>query len=307
MKNLSEKISTIFFTTSFSMLLVSAEAFAGATSAINPVSTCTDLQNISAGLAGQYALTNDIDCTGVAFSPIGSYSAPFTGALYGNGYAISYLYIDAPNQSYVGLFGATSAASITDLILNQVRVAGQSQTGALVGEADNNTQISGIWATGEVKYTTEDSQYTGGLVGLLNDGSLSQSSASVWVLGSSYTGGLIGGIGNAGKVSNSYSMSKVQGGNYVGGLAGTNSGTITNVYSAGQVLATDGLAGGLVAVSNGQAQVNNSYWDTQVSEQSISAGGTGESTAAMHQQNTYNGWDFTDIWDIGGDYYPWLR
>lgn len=85
------------------------------------------------------------------------------------------------------------------------------------------------------------------------------------------------------KVENSYSTGEVKGDNFVGGLVGLNDGT-----------------------------VSGSFWDTQTSGQTASDGGTGKSTDEMKTQSTFTdaGWDFTTIWDIGGetnDGYPFLN
>jgi len=53
--------------------------------------------------------------------------------------------------------------------------------------------------------------------------------------------------------------------------------------------------------------VTASYWNTETSGQSSSAGGTGLTTAQMKQQATFSGWDFTTTpaWNIQGAY-PYL-
>jgi len=93
---------------------------------------------------------------------------------------------------------------------------------------------------------------------------------------------------------------KITGRDYVGGLVGYNpGGTITNSYATGSV--TGGnlviiLVGGLVGQSSGP--ITNSYWNTETSGQSTSAGGTGKTTVEMMQQSTYETWDFVNIWAI---------
>ena len=64
--------------------------------------------------------------------------------------------------------------------------------------------------------------------------------------------------------------------------------------------------GGLVGVDSGV--ISNSFWDTQGSGQSTSAGGTGKTTSQMKQQATFTGWDFTDTWGIfENKTYPLLK
>jgi len=55
--------------------------------------------------------------------------------------------------------------------------------------------------------------------------------------------------------------------------------------------------------------VINSYWDTEVSGQSTSAGGEGKTTSEMHNQATFIDWDFDGIWKIDNYYnnrYPYF-
>ena len=75
--------------------------------------------------------------------------------------------------------------------------------------------------------------------------------------------------------------------NNLGGLVGQNNAIISNSYSTGSVAAGAGstFLGGLVGLNN--ASVVNSFWDINTSAQLASAGGTGETTAAMMQQATF--------------------
>ena len=111
-------------------------------------------------------------------------------------------------------------------------------------------------------------------------------------------------------VSNSYSTGSVTGsGNNAGGLVGRNnsSSTVSNSYSTGSVSGSSNV-GGLVGMNDNT--VTNSFWDTQTSNQSSSAGGTGKITDDMKTESTFTdaGWDFeiettngtNDYWDIDG-------
>ena len=72
------------------------------------------------------------------------------------------------------------------------------------------------------------------------------------------------------------------------------------------------LSGGLVGMGNGS--VSASFWDTQTSGYSYSAGGTGKTTAEMKTLSTFTdaGWDFTDTdgdaadWWMPSNAYPQL-
>jgi len=132
------------------------------------ITTCTDLQNISNDLAGDYYLTNDIDCSAFdfgdekGFMPIGNSNSKFKGTFDGKGYKITNLYINRPSMDFVGLFGyIDSGSEIKDLGLEEVDVNGSSSVGGLVGGNYFGT-ITNCYSTGSV---TGSSEYVGGLVG----------------------------------------------------------------------------------------------------------------------------------------------
>jgi hypothetical protein len=130
------------------------------------------------------------------------------------------------------------------------------------------------------------------------------------VSGENNVGGLIG--QNNATLSNCYATGAVTGDNYVGGLAGFNKEIISRCYSIGRVTGNDCL-GGLVAADDTHATVA-SFWDVQTSGLTVSAGGTGLTTAEMMTTKTFldAGWDLpgetangtADIWriDEGRDY-----
>ena len=212
-------------------------------------------------------------------------------------------------------------------------VTGMAQVGGLVG--NNWGTVSNSYATGNVTGSSTGAN-VGGLVGTLNTaGFVSYSYASGLVTGESQVGGLVG--NNWGSVSNSYATGNVTGsGDNVGGLVGfingggavSNSyatggvtglervgglvgdlynGTVSNSYAAGPISGGSNL-GGLVGASSSPAQVSSSYYDTQATGQTASAGGTPETTTQMMQQATFVGWDFSNTWGIyAGTSYPYLQ
>ncbi len=78
-------------------------------------------------------------------------------------------------------------------------------------------------------------------------------------------------------------------------------GVVSSCYSYGTVSGSS-YVGGLIGGGNGTAYL--SYWDTETSGQSISAGGSGRTTAEMMLLETYRGWGFGSPWtlDEGSDY-----
>lgn len=52
----------------------------------------------------------------------------------------------------------------------------------------------------------------------------------------------------------------------------------------------------------------NNYWDTEISQQSSSAGNAiGLTTSQMYQQSSFNSWNFNTVWQSNGISYPTLR
>ena len=210
--------------------------------------------------------------------PVGSKSAPFTGSLNGNGFAISGLKINRPDSTGNGLFGYAVQAAIKNIVISNADIRGKNCTGALAGQIIS-TQITDINATGTVSGTGE---YTGGVVGNASEsvvincisgvnvsgfrftggvagaGSAENCSASGSISGdpsgdaeSSCTGGLIG----KGSAINSHATGEVKGGSEVGGLIG--SGFATGCYAKGNVTATGDYAGGLIGDMTAADDLNN--------------------------------------------------
>jgi hypothetical protein len=83
-----------------------------------------------------------------------------------------------------------------------------------------------------------------------------------------------------------------------GGLVGSNKGgTILRCFAAGEVTGSQDV-GGLLGAENPKypSDVEQSFWDREAAGLSLSAKGTGLSTAQMQDRMTYidAGWDLTD-------------
>ena len=256
-----------------------------------------DLNAIRDNLSGSYILMNDLGSTtagyeelasdtangGKGWEPIGTSDDQFTGSFDGQGYEIEDLFIDRPEEDYVGLFGYVGrGGAVQNVGVVNATVAGNGYVGGLVGRS------GGIDDSGRIFEGTVGNSYSTGNV---TDG------------GWGWVGGLIG--GNAGTVSKSYSTGNVTGHDYVGGLVGYNwRGTVSNSYSTGSVTcvqwdSSECSGGGLVSVNNGT--VSNSLWDMQASGQAASDGGTGKTTAEMQDIDTFTDTETEGLdepWDI---------
>ncbi|MCI5118952.1 MAG: hypothetical protein D3913_13590, partial [Candidatus Electrothrix sp. LOE1_4_5] len=219
-----------------------------------PISSCAELQDINNDLAGDYYLTDDIDCSDLSFMPIGDADTPFTGTFDGNGFTISNVSIDRPAMNYVGLFGyAGTDAAISDVNLTGIEITGNSHVGGLFGQLYYGT-VTDVHVEGTIKGNV----VLGGLGGYAVSSIISHasSSGSVGMLDDPtgnfsqiFYGGLIGGNirGNQiSEISCSSSDAEVTGNYRVGGLVGHNSGTITSSFATGPVKGfyrVGGLAG----------------------------------------------------------------
>jgi hypothetical protein len=214
---------------------------------------------------------------------------------------ITGLRINRPTMDYVGLIGyAGSGSSISNLGLVGGSVTGRDGVGGLVG-VNNNGSITQAYATGAV--TGRDN--VGGLVGA-NAGTITQAYATGAVAGGFSVGGLVGYSGTL--IEQAYATGAVTGsGSNVGGLVGANAGTITQAYATGAVAGGD-FVGGLVGYSE-NSNITNAYWDTQTTGRNTSNGGVGLNTADARTQASYVGWNFGSggVWYQAGDMRPILR
>ena len=272
------------------------------------------LDNIRNYLNSHFIVINDLDANSIGYTelasetanegkgwePIGILGLEFDGTFDGQGYEISDLFINRPDEVVVGLFGCVGElAVVRNIGMVNADVTGGSGVGVLVGASTG--EITDCYVTGSVSGELHVGGLAGAVCGPLlgcpgGPATLSMSYAIVNVIGIEDVGGLVG--INDSPVTNCYSMGSVTGNSSVGGLVGVNVGIVTNSYATGSVTGNTSI-GGLVGENTIQndpveGTVNNSFWDTETSGQSASAGGTGKTTAEMQDIST-----FTDAtWDI---------
>ena len=184
----------------------------------------------------------------------------------------------APIVSFTGIFDGLGH-TISGLTINRPDQDNVGLFGSIYNATLRNVGLEGGSVTGKYR--------VGGLVGLMHSShgsraSISHAYATGAVTGSYDVGGLVGSSSsNFGSSNNSishaYATGAVTGPSNVGGLVGDNS-----------------------PLSGGGTSITDSFWDTNTTGQSGSAGGgTGKSTAEMQTQATYAGWDFDSTWRIG--------
>ena len=224
-----------------------------------PVTTgCPIPTGGTSGTCRGYELVKNLDfagtrwSTGTGWEPIGvNLSTSFTATFNGNGFTIQNLYFNSSSIIDFGLFGyLKDKAKISNIGLINVMVwtNGNYATGGLVGILDGGT-LSNNFVIGWFTVNNGSKIQVGGLVGRQNSGTITNSYARVSVIGEKHTdnniGGLVGSIGN-GTISNSYALGwlsvKSDGDKSIGGLVGNlEGGTISNSYATGW-LTSSGVA-----------------------------------------------------------------
>jgi hypothetical protein len=213
---------------------------------------CILMSDLDSTTAGYEELASPTANDGKGWQPIAS----FRGNLDGQGYEISDLFINRPDENCIGLFGEVSVGgTVQNISMTSITITGYNYVGGLVGR--NKGTVSNSYSTGNVN----GANYVGGLVGSnwwnwRNWGIVSNSYSEGSVIGNSSVGGLVG--DNGGTVRNSYFTGSVTGGDYAGGLVGVNDrGTVTDSYSTGNVTGNNNV-GGLVGRNDGNVYYSQS-------------------------------------------------
>ncbi len=233
--------------------------------------TTNSLQGLaySGKLTGNYVLGTDIAAgdtsgwnSGAGFASIGNDTNKFTGTFDGLGHTIDSLTINRQATDYVGLFGYTSGAAVSNVGLVGGSITGENYVGGLVGEqvseASNVSKIENAYTTG----TVSGFSYIGGLVGYQSgsNSSITNAYATGTVKSTGDGAGGLVGAQVSGSIKNAYAAGAADGNNYVGGLVGNqNSGSIENAYATGAVTGTGGYAGGLVGFQISSGSIENAY------------------------------------------------
>lgn len=107
-------------------------------------------------------LDADISLGGKEWTPIGMSKKSFNGIFDGNEKTISNLVINSPAQSDVGLFGFTQSGEVKNFTLNNAKVTGYLDVGAVAG-TPYTSKYSNIDVTGLIQ--VEGFSYVGGAFG----------------------------------------------------------------------------------------------------------------------------------------------
>ena len=226
------------------------------------------LMNGTASLSGDYKLTKDIDLTGLAQTPIGNASTPFTGTFDGDGHTISGINITATAND-AGLFGVAYGIAQDPAVIKNLTISGQingssySNVGGLVGRTTGYLEISNV----ANECVVSAAKYAGGIVGYIHANSASThvsvtKATNIGAISSAgdAAGGIIGmveigtdGANAAVSVSECENRAKIAAKVHSGGIVGylvtrptVCMATVTGCLNSGSSTTTDKYAGGIV-------------------------------------------------------------
>lgn len=177
--------------------------FAGGTGAANDpyqISSSKHLCNVNKAVEKDpkacFKLTGNVDMTGVKFEPIYGFEGTFDG----NNLTISNLTVECDSQA--AMFLQTFDATLKNIKLTNVKATAKSGgAAALVGAFLGNGTISNcsvssavIADKGTVGGSANSGKYTGGIVGLAEDGNstITGCSFSGTITGNTYVAGIVG-------------------------------------------------------------------------------------------------------------------
>ncbi len=205
-------------------------------------------------------LTNNIDLTGIDWTPIGKDdNKAYTGTFDGNGKTITGLTVTRSNR-YTGLFGFIKG-TVKNVVLTEVNITSGTFVGGVAGWSFGGN-IENCSVSGSVSGSSGSD--VGGVVGYQQVGSITGCSSSATVKGTERAGGVVG-VTNGGTtpLTACYATGNVTVENdgtsnaWAGGIVGMNgTGTLIACYAAGNV--SGNIVGGAVGVN--YATVTACYW-----------------------------------------------
>ena len=286
-----------------------------------------------------FRLESDLDLTSFiqennpssGWVPIGTTSNPFKGVFLGNCKTIKGLFINRPNQDYVGLFGRVNSGTISQLMIKNCNISGNTAVAGISGKIEGNARVSECGVTGNItgvyavagivgseegaptqsklpiisdcffdgNISAGNSSATtsaGGIVGYLFKSAITRCYATGTIHSSYNVGGICGWFSNAGYQHPGY-MTYCVGANSK--LWGSNwTGRISGQYdNYSYVLGGNKAYNGMEIYFQESATPRDNVYDNF--ENGVD-NGTGVSMSELMQASTYTsmGWDFTNIWAI---------
>lgn len=203
------------------------------------IKDAADLKAVT-NLSGDYELANDITNVG-NFTPIGE-SAPFTGTFNGNFHTVSGLAVSG--QTYGGLFGQTSGATIKNIGVKDGTISASVASGGIVGQAMANTQLNNVFNDGVTVTLTNKkapARYAaGGIAGSLVNSTVN-TAYNMGTYGDHGAG--IAGWMDTSQITNAYNTSTVNAGVLASYAPQGDTSTIKCVWTKGTNIVGEAYAG----------------------------------------------------------------
>ena len=213
-------------------------------------------------------LTNNIDLTGIDWTPISKDdNKAYTGTFDGGNHTITGLTVTG-SYKYAGLFGDIDEnGTVKNVVLEDVQITSDNSSGSVGGVAGDSFggNIENCSVSGSVSGTL----YVGGVVGSQWGGSITGCNSSATVKGEAYVGGIAGETNYSATLTACYATGDVTVENdgtsnaWAGGIVGMNGGssTLTACYAAGNV---SGKGSGTIhvggAVGENYGTLTACYW-----------------------------------------------
>jgi uncharacterized protein (UPF0297 family) len=265
------------------------------------ISNPYQLHAIKRNLTSHFRLMNNIDLNGYFenWYPIGDnnlyFQERFTGTIDGNGFEIENLSINRPSMNYIGLFGYIEGGTISNLGLKSGNIEGRDYTGSIVGRI-NNGLIENTYSYLNVKGRNE----VGGIVGYLDNGIgqsiLRNSFSSGKIDGADYVGGLVGSFYNS-SILDSFALNdsiirtsgtSTRFGRVFGGFRSGSGSEIRNYANSSMLVIGNTVGNGSISDKNG----------LNISEEESKRKNT---YTELLEQNNGSSWDFINLWKIDED------
>ena len=235
-------------------------------------------------------LTDDIDLSGIDWTPIGiDYNHRYTGTFDGGGHTITGLTVTGSDQ-YVGLFGyIDKVGTVKNVKLENVQITSDNQyanVGGVAGYSRGNIENCSV--SGSVSGNSNSngtSNCVGGVVGQQYGGTITECTSSAIVDGTNEVGGVAGKTDNSATLTACYATGNVtaerdpQNNTYAGGVVGSNGGSSTLIacYATGSVTGTGTGTGSIyvggVTGSNDSGTLTACYHATGTVSGPVSATG----------------------------------
>ena len=195
-------------------------------------------------------------------------------------------------DTYVGGISGKNLKNIINCTVNGT-IRGDNYIGGSSGNNDYGCILSNY-----VMAYVMGKKYIGGIVGEGSAGSSIENCYFSGVIkGTNWVGGLCGYIEDAGVLEESYVLGTIDGNMYVGGLCGQiYNAHISNCFAAAAIKAKTNFGG--ICGDNLNSIISSTYFDNTIMSNSQNSLGIATNNAALKNQTTFFGWNFSDIWKI---------